>query len=283
MWQPERVPTGEPVTVWDRLREYAATQSGPFTSQEVLSWFRRHAPSKANDRTVRTHVRGACWNVGDRSQFSNREPFLTRIDRGLFRRATIDEVEQWRSDNSVEPSTSAAEHGAEARTAAAVSIAPTRADPLPEPQLGETERLSGVWHTEANVQSALVTALVTEGWRILSVANTASKEHGIDVAAARDSQTVGIEVKVFPSRGYADPARAGEAKRTSPSTQAGHWYAQAVLAAMRLRGKEPTWRSVIALPDFPRYRDLHAETAAPLAAAQIEIWWVDQVGAVHGS
>src|SRR3546814_3199445 len=45
--------------------------------------------------------------------------------------------------------------------------------------------------------------------------------------------------------------------------------------------KEPQWRSVIALPDFPRYRDLHAETAGSLAAAQIEVWWVDQAGAVQ--
>lgn len=119
---------------------------------------------------------------------------------------------------------------------------------------------AGEWHTEANVQAALVTALAGEGWRILSVANTATKEHG-DVIASRDGRTVGVEVKGFPSRSYADPARAGEAKRTSPSTQAGHWYSQAVLAAMRLRGKEPSWGSVIALPDFPRYRDLHAETA----------------------
>ncbi|MBC5984937.1 hypothetical protein H8949_18535, partial [Bacillus pumilus] len=66
-----------------------------------------------------------------------------------------------------------------------------------------------------------------------------------------------------------------------PSTQAGHWYSQAVLAAMRLRGKEPQWRSVIALPDFSRYRDLHAETAGSLAAAQIEVWWVDQAGSVQ--
>ena len=139
----------------------------------------------------------------------------------------------------------------------------------------------GEWHTEANVQAALVAALAGEGWRILSVANTATKEHGIDVIASRDGLTVGVEVKGFPSRNYADPARAGEAKRTSPSTQAGHWYSQALLAAMRLRGKEPGWGSVIALPDFPRYRDLHAETAGSLAAAQIEIWWVDQTGTVH--
>lgn len=141
--------------------------------------------------------------------------------------------------------------------------------------------LGGEWHTEANVQAALVTAMAAEGWRILSVANTATKEHGIDVIASRDGRTVGVEVKGFPSRNYADPARAGEAKRTSPSTQAGHWYSQAVLAAMRLRGKEPAWGSVIALPDFPRYRDLHDETAGSLAAAQIEVWWVAQTGAVH--
>ncbi|WP_107767029.1 hypothetical protein [Nocardioides terrigena] len=153
--------------------------------------------------------------------------------------------------------------------------------PAQDPVEGKPAELAGEWHTEANVQASLVTALAAEGWRILSVANTATKEHGIDVIAARNGQTVGVEVKGFPSRGYADPARAGELKRTSPSTQAGHWYSQAVLAAMRLRGKEPTWGSVIALPDFPRYRDLHAETAGSLAAAQIDVWWVDQTGAVH--
>lgn len=157
-----------------------------------------------------------------------------------------------------------------------VRVAPAAARPV-----ATSDELGGEWHTEANVQAALVTALAGEGWRILSVANTATKEHGIDVIASRDGQTIGVEVKGFPSRNYADPARAGEPKRTSPSTQAGHWYSQAVLAAMRLRGKEPGWGSVIALPDFPRYRDLHAETAGSLAVAQIEVWWVDQAGTVH--
>ena len=269
-------------TVWDWLREYSATQSGPFASQEVLTWFRRHAPSKANDRTVRTHIRGACWNVGDRSQFSHKEPFLTRIDRGLFRRATPDEIEQWQAQDIQERSLGAQDpkrlegDGSEPRTPAG-----TGPDPVSVVAAPRVERLEE-WHTEANVQASLVTALATDGWRILSVANTATKEHGIDVIASRDGQTVGIEVKGFPSRGYANPARAHEVKRTSPSTQAGHWYSQAVLAAMRLRGKEPTWRSVIALPDFPRYRDLHAETVGSLAAAQIEVWWLDQTGLAQG-
>ncbi|MFD5826907.1 hypothetical protein [Lentzea sp. NPDC060358] len=136
------------------------------------------------------------------------------------------------------------------------------------------------WHVEANVQAAVVTALTRAGWSIRSVADTATKARGDDIVAQRGNVTTGIEVKGFPSRSYADPARAGETKPTAPSTQAGHWFAQAVLAAMRLRGREPSWRSVIALPDFSRYRNLHAETADSLTAAQIEVWWVHQDGTV---
>ena len=88
------------MTVWELLREYAATQSGAFTSQEALSWFRRHAPDKANERTIRTHIRGASWNVDNRSQFSAKEPFLTKLDRGLFRRARPEEIEGWRAGSS---------------------------------------------------------------------------------------------------------------------------------------------------------------------------------------
>ena len=269
-------------TVWELLGEFANSQTGSFTSQEVISWFGRHAPGKATDTTIRVHTRGASWNVADRAQFSHREPFLTRTDRGLFRRATTDELDRWRADN---PGASPSD-----RTPGPVDVEPTRQKQLPTdrrsdqpaPARGETTQFPREWHTEANVQSSLVTALVNAGWRILSVANTATKEHGIDVIAARDDQTIGIEVKGFPSRNYADPARAGEVKRTQPSTQAAHWYAQAVLAAMRLRGKEPSWRSVIVLPDFPRYRELHTQTVGSLTAAHIEVWWIDASSALNG-
>jgi hypothetical protein len=126
-----------------------------------------------------------------------------------------------------------------------------------------------------------VTWLAGAGWRIVRVADTATKEHGIDIEAVHGKERVGIEVKGYPSRTYADTARAGQIKRTQPSTQAVHWYAQAVLAAMRLRTKQPeTTRSVIALPDFPRYRQLHIETAGSLQAARIELWWVAGDGQV---
>lgn len=130
------------------------------------------------------------------------------------------------------------------------------------------------WHSEAAVQDTLVAWLVNQDWQIISVANTAAKEHGVDVIAARGATTAGFEVKGYPSRSYADPRRAHEIKKTAPSNQAGHWFAQAILAAMRLRGREPDWKSAIALPDFPRYRDLYAQTSASLLAAEIEVYWV---------
>ena len=137
------------------------------------------------------------------------------------------------------------------------------------------------WFREANVQAAVVTALASAGWRILSVANTATRERGVDVIAQRGGRTVGAEVKGFPSGGDPDPVRAGENKPTAPSTQAGHCYAQAVLAAMRLRSRRPGWRSVIVLPDFPHYRGLFTDTAGSLAAASIDVRWLQRDGRLH--
>jgi hypothetical protein len=55
------------------------------------------------------------------------------------------------------------------------------------------------WHTEADVQASLVTALAVEGWRSLSVVNTATEEHGSDLIDSRDACT-------FPSRSTASSA-----------------------------------------------------------------------------
>lgn len=41
--------------------------------------------------------------------------------------------------------------------------------------------------------------------------------------------------------------------------------------------REPSWRSVMALPNFPPYRTLHAETVGSVEAAGIDVWWVGQL------
>jgi hypothetical protein len=78
------------------------------------------------------------------------------------------------------------------------------------------------WHTEARVQASVVRSLIANEWKIVSVADTAARQHGVDVLARRNDEQIATEVKGFPSRHYANPARAGETKRLSrarrPST-----------------------------------------------------------------
>jgi Holliday junction resolvase-like predicted endonuclease len=173
-------------------------------------------------------------------------------------------------------------------------VVPDRGAERPQPAAGHPNQPSarviagtagqsastGDWHTEAKVQAMVVAHLVREGWRIVSEADTASRQRGIDIVARRDSEERAIEVKGFPGRGFADPRRAGEQKRAQPSTQAKGWYGRAILAAMLTRSRRPDARSVIALPDFPRYRDLFKETAGSLQKCNIEVWWVNEDGDV---
>jgi hypothetical protein len=153
---------------------------------------------------------------------------------------------------------------------------PTSRDETP-PATGPAE---DDWHTEARIVEILVRHLTATGWYVQSVADTASRQAGVDIMANRPGQTVAIEVKGYPSRHYADPARAGQVKPTQPATQARHWYAHALLAAMLTRSAQPTARSVIALPDFGTYQALYTRTAGSLRAATIEVWWVRQDGTV---
>ncbi|TCJ31053.1 DUF7669 domain-containing protein [Nocardioides jejuensis] len=243
-------------SVWDLVRQFAEAQRGAWKQEEIVSWFRRHAPDQAKDGTVRSHVRGAAWNVGDRSQFSGRPPFLTRVDTGWFRLATEAELSAWRDASTAAP-----------KTAGAPKLAP--ADDASD------------WHTEENVQSLLVDRLRSTGWTIVRTANTATGEHGVDVVAERHGTTIGVEVKGYPSKTYARGPNKGLPKPTSPTNQAGHWYSHAILAAMKLRVAQPSWLSVMAFPDFPKYRSLHAKTAAPLAAAGIEVWVISSEGAIE--
>jgi hypothetical protein len=130
------------------------------------------------------------------------------------------------------------------------------------------------------VQAMVVAYLGRDGWQIISIADTVRRERGIDVVAARGNDTLAIEVKGFPGRGFADPRRRGEKKRAHPNGQATGWYGRAALAAMLTRSRLPQARSAIALPDFPRYRDLFDETAEYFEKCGIELWWVSKEGEV---
>jgi hypothetical protein len=134
--------------------------------------------------------------------------------------------------------------------------------------------------TEEAVQGRLVAYLVKEGWRILRVAHTATRERGTDVLATRHERTLAVEVKGYPSLTYADPRRAGELKPTQPATQARHWYAQAVLKCMLIRDEQPDVDVAIALPDVPTYRSLFQRTKTSLHRTGVNVLFVAGDGEV---
>jgi hypothetical protein len=138
------------------------------------------------------------------------------------------------------------------------------------------------WYWEGNVQAAVGKHLESQRWSIESVADTASKEHGDDIRARMSDRVLRVEVKGWPTKGrYADLRRAGEIKRTQPSTQAGHWYSQALLHVIRDLAAHPSDEVAIALPDWPRFRSLVAATETPLRRLGVGVFFVRADGSVE--
>lgn len=118
---------------------------------------------------------------------------------------------------------------------------------------GSAATAAQLWPWEGAVQTAVASWLTDQGGRVISQADTASKERGTDIVAEVGSHLVHVEVKGWPSSTYADPRRAAETKRTPASVQAAQWFAGAMSTALRLRQTNPDDRVAVALPDKARY------------------------------
>jgi Holliday junction resolvase-like predicted endonuclease len=152
--------------------------------------------------------------------------------------------------------------------------------PVMSPQRSVHRAADEEWEREEGVQSRIVTYLVTNGWSIIQVANTARRERGVDIIAKRNGQELLVEVKGWPSTTYARGERAGQPKPTQPSTQAGHWFAEALLTLVK-RGAEPGTRLAMGLPDKLRYRTLLNEAGWALERLEITAYLVTAEGAVQ--
>jgi hypothetical protein len=80
------------------------------------------------------------------------------------------------------------------------------------------------WFWEGNAQRVIAAYLERAGWTVESMADTAIKAQGNDIRARSGGRILRVEVKGWPSKGYADVRRASEVKPTVPSVQAGHWF-----------------------------------------------------------
>ncbi len=137
------------------------------------------------------------------------------------------------------------------------------------------------WPWEGHVQSLFAAYLHSQGWLVTAMADTATKAPGVDLLASKEGRRVGAEVKGFPSVGYADPRRASETKKTQPSTQAGHWFSQALMKALMLLDSHPGHESLMVLPDYPRYRDLAQRTRRGRGAAGVHVVFVGADGSAQ--
>lgn len=99
------------------------------------------------------------------------------------------------------------------------------------------------WYWEGNVQDRIVEHLKAEGWKILSSADTSSKEAGKDIIAARNNEELWVSVKGYPER--------------SPNIQARHWFSHALFDMAIYKDENPDVRLAIGLPaGFVTYKNL---------------------------
>lgn len=126
------------------------------------------------------------------------------------------------------------------------------------------------WFWEGNVQAQVIKYLFSLNFLIRSVADTESRQQGIDIIAELGGRELWISVKGYPEG----------TEKTQPSTQAGHWFKQVVFDMLVYRGESKAIKLGIALPDFPRYRSLAAKIAWIQPVADFVYFWVQENGEV---
>lgn len=126
------------------------------------------------------------------------------------------------------------------------------------------------WYWEGSVQNQVVRFLSGQNFKIISVADTASHEQGKDIVAEINGVTLWVTVKGFPTG----------TNKTQPSTQAGHWFKDAVFDILQYRGASKENKLGLALPDFPRYRSLAKRIAWIKPVANFVYFWVKEDGKV---
>jgi hypothetical protein len=103
------------------------------------------------------------------------------------------------------------------------------------------------WDWEGNLVARLALWLEQQGWRELSRADAAIREHGVDLLVEKDGRTRVIEVKGWPSRTHAAGAKASQVTKWR-ATIGRNYFGGLVLSALILRSSRPQDEVAIAVP-----------------------------------
>lgn len=136
------------------------------------------------------------------------------------------------------------------------------------------------WFWEGHVQARLRGHFVAQGWRLLRESDCLLRERGIDLLLERHGAQLAIEVKGFPSTTYGRGPLRGQPKPTQPTLQAKHWFAEVLLAAIRIQSKHPEYAVAVGFPDMPRYRSLIESTGHALTRLGLGVFLVQDGGAI---
>lgn len=137
------------------------------------------------------------------------------------------------------------------------------------------------WFWEGNVQKRIVDHLCSQGYRIVSMADTLLKERGPDILAEKNDQRKYIEVKGYPSDKYVAGPKAGEKKPTNPTSQSQMWLSHAILDIARVKSRDPHIEITIGLPRVKRYISLLNELAWFRKQIMLFIMLVSEQGIVE--
>jgi hypothetical protein len=125
------------------------------------------------------------------------------------------------------------------------------------------------WTWEGNIQAAIVRRLSENGYHILRVSDTDTREQGKDIVArTADGQQCWISVKGLPA--------------SSVNVQARHWFAGALFDMILYRQENPDVRIGIGLPDgVPTYLNLARRVTWFKQASGFTFYWVSEDGRVR--
>ena len=127
------------------------------------------------------------------------------------------------------------------------------------------------WYWEGHVQARIVDFLKRSGWTVTAVADTQRKTHGPDIAAQKDGSQLLVSVKGYPEGGG----------RTSPPTQARHWFSQAVFDLVYYRQCDRSVCLAMGLPaGFVTYRTNLQKVLWLKETMPFDMYWVDEKGAI---
>ncbi len=125
------------------------------------------------------------------------------------------------------------------------------------------------WFWEGNIQQTLVTYLAKEGYKIIRVAHTDSRENGRDIEAITpDGKKLWVSVKGWPEK--------------SSNTQARHWFSQALFDIILYRDESEDTELALAFPDgFQTYLNLEKRIKWFKDTARFKIFWISEHGSIR--